>query len=249
MTIRVTGLQQALDELSVFKRARIPGATAWGLDQLGWMLRLNEQEEMARTFNSLVPFTRNAPMFKKASKENLAITFFLRDEAAGGQSPDRYLYPQTVGGQVYVTRFSRSLRRAGLIGGSEYVLHWGNPKYKPTGGRIQQILAALRKSTGPMRSGAQYARNLKQINSFFLLGMDREKAKPDRIRVGRPRAQSGYKGPGIYTRKGSGQLELVYRVLREAPSVPAKYDWSERRIGAFAQEHLPGLILGKLAQL
>lgn len=248
MTVTVTGLEEALDALDVFKRSRIPGATAWGLDALGWMLRVNEAEYITRTFKSHVPFTVNAPMATKASKENPSITFFLRDQAAGGNDPASYLYPQVEGTEVYVTRFSRSLRRAKLIGEDEYVLHWGNPKYKPTGGRIQSILAALRKNVGPVRGGAKYSRNLRQVNEFFFRGLDKPKESVD-IRKTPRKPEPGFKGPGIYTRKGGGQLELVYRVLREAPTVPAKYDWSERRIGAFAQEHLPKLILGKLAEL
>jgi len=250
MTIKVTGLQESLDALDVFKRVQIPFAASWGLNQLAFMLRKNEQEVMSKTFNRLSKFTLNAPLFTRSDKQNLSIKFFLRDNAPGGQSPDRYLFPQAEGGEVYVTRFSRALRRRGVIPETDYVLHWQNPKYKPTPGRIQSILASLSKNTGPVRSGAQYKRNLSQVGKYFLRGMDKIKPAGGAV-VGERDNESdnGYRGAGIYTRKASGQLELIYRIVRGLPEVPKKYDWSEQRIGAFAQEKLPDLILGKLKAL
>jgi hypothetical protein len=153
------------------------------------------------------------------------------------------------GGEVYVTRFSRALRRRGVIPETDYVLHWLNPKYKATPGRIQSILASLSKNAGPVRSGAQYKRNLSQIGKYFLAGMDEPKEDPEKIIINKPKRDTGFRGPGIYTRKASGQLELIYRIINEPPTVPKKYDWSEARIGAFAQEKLPDLILGKLKTL
>lgn len=252
-TIRVTGLQEALDALSVFQRAQIPFATSWGLNQLGYKLRENEQQYMKRTFNRANSFTLNAPLYTKSSKNNLRIVFFLRDNAPRGNAPERYLYPQVAGGPVYVTRFSRALRRIGgenRLGANEYVMHWANPKYPSTGGRINSILAALRGYTGPVRSGAQVKRAASAQGKYFMLGTEakQQAAEPGPRRVA-GRRSNGYQGRGIYTRKASGQLELVYRVLAEPLRVGAKYEWNEDRIGAKAQELLPGLILEKLRTL
>ena len=246
--IRVTGLQQALDDLSVFQRAQIPFAASWGLNQLGYYLRENERQVMRDTFNRKAAFTLNAPLYTKSDKTNLKITFFLRDNAPRGNSPDRYLAPQVSGGEVYVTRFSRALRRlpgSGGLQGNEYVMHWANPAYPSTPGRITSILAALRSYTGPLRSGAAVKRAASAQGKYFILRKGKE---TDRSIINPPR-DNGYRGTGIYTRKGKGQLELVYRILDKPFRVERKYDWSEDRIGAFAQEKLPSLILEKLRTL
>jgi len=251
--IRVTGLQQALDDLSVFQRAQIPFAASWGLNQLGYHLRENERQVMRDTFRRTAAFTLNAPLYTKSDKSNLKITFFLRDNAPRGNSPDRYLSPQVTGGEVYVTRFSRALRRIpndNRLIGNEYVMHWANPKYPSTGGRINSILSSLRGYTGPLRSGAQVARGASAQGKYFMLGTEAKRQGANASeRPYRERRTNGYQGRGIYTRKASGQLELVYRVLAEPLRVGAKYEWNEQRIGAKAQELLPGLILEKLRSL
>ena len=245
--IRVTGLQQALDELSVFKRAQIPFASSWGLNQLGFQLRENERTVMGETFNRLSSFTLNAPLYTKSTKQNLKITFFLRDNAPRGNSPDRYLAPQVTGGEVYVTRFSRALRRlqgANQLKPNEYIMHWANPAYPPTPGRITSILASLRGYSGPLKSGAAVKRAASAQGKYFLL---RSKSGKAENKVA-PKRNMQFKGSGIYTYQGK-QLELVYRLLDSPFRVQPKYEWNEQRIGAFAQERLPGLILEKLKSL
>jgi hypothetical protein len=251
-TVKVTGLQEALDSLTVFQRARIPGSTAWALNQFAVWLRQHEQQRIPYTFNKTNAFTRNAPLFKLATKENPSVLFFLRDNAPGGNSPDRYLYPQVASGFVYVTRFSRALQRSGAIRQGQtpetgdYVLHWDQGAPKATPGFISAIKSALTRSIGPARSGAQYARNLRSANKFFILGKERSTTRTYR-QPGRPRKDTGYKGYGIYTRKG-GRLDLVYPILRRAPKVPAKYDWNETRMASLAEDKIPIFLFSKLSE-
>ena len=271
-TIRVTGLQEALDSLSVFQRAQIPFAASWGLNQLGYELRKNEQDYMRRTFNRLNSFTLNAPLYTKSNKNSLRILFYLRDNAPRGNSPDRYLAPQVQSGEVYVTRFSRALKRLSptnpnRLEGSgtegEYVMHWSNPKYPATPGRISSILAGLRGYSGPLRSGAQVKRSMSAQQKYFMLGTTYSKRMKidqkneldavglrgaDKIGRDRRMSGSGYRGAGIYTYSNK-RLELVYRIAMQPFAVTNKYHWDEDRIGAKAQELLPGLILEKLRTL
>jgi hypothetical protein len=235
-TVTVTGLQEALDSLTVFQQVRIPGSIVWSLNQFAVTLRELERPRMMDTFNKANKFTLNAPLYKLATKQNPRMTFFLRDNAPGGNSPDRYLAPQVYGGHVYVTRFSRALQRAGAIDQGatpekgQYVMHWGTSKYKPTPGFISALTSALARSSGPIKSGRQYARNVRARSDFFI-----------------KRADSG-KGPaiGIFKRKGKG-LDRVYAILNEAPKVEPKYDWTEKRMSQMAEE-IPVLLLKKLAE-
>jgi len=230
-TVTVTGLQEALDSLTVFQRARIPGSVVWTLNKFAVELREHEKQRMQYTFNKLNKFTQNAPLFKLATKQNPKMTFFLRDNAPGGNSPDRYLAPQVDGGPVYVTRFSRALRRAGVIGPDQYSMHWANPKYKSTPSFISALTSALAVPSGPVKSGRQYARNIKTKSDFFI-----------------KRADKG-KGPaiGIFKRKAKS-LEKVYSILAKPPNVNAKYDWNLERMSLMAEDRIPILLFGKLSE-
>jgi hypothetical protein len=248
-TVTVKGLQEQLDALTVFQRVRIPGSVAWSLNEFGFILRKNEQDLIQQTFTKKNKFTVNSPLFKKPTKENPKLVFFLRDNAPNGNSPDRYLEPQVSGGEVYVTRLSRALQpsRSGPLNAGEYVLHWGNPKYKPTPGFISSLVSALGQGTGPMKSGARYARNLRARGKYFIEDRSDKGKKTEIRKAAKPRLQDGYQGRGIYTYRGK-KLDLVYRILRKPPTVPAKYDWSEQRMQRLADQHVPKLLLGKLAE-
>lgn len=243
-SITVTGLQEALDALTVFQRARIPGSTAWALNQFAFWLRENEQKTIEQVFNRKNNFTVNAPLYTKATKEKPSMTFFLRDLAPRGQSPDRYLEPQVSGGEVYVTRFSLALRRRNLIDSGDYALHWADTNYNATPGFIAKVLAALG-NTGPVASGRNYARDVARRKQFFILGRERTGGSANATK-GSPR-DTGFRGYGIYTTKG-GKNDLVFRILRKVPTVPKKYDWTEERMTRLANERLPKSLLDKLAE-
>ena len=245
-TVTVTGLQEALDSLTVFQQVRIPGSIAWSLNKFAVWLREHEKQRMQYTFNKLNRFTQNAPLFKLATKQNPKMVFFLRDNAPGGNSPDRYLAPQVTGGPVYVTRFSRALRRAGAIHGQDYVAHWDQGVRKATPGFISSLVSALTTQTGPIRKGAQYARNLRSQNKYFIVGETKARTRSYRA-PGKPKGDSGYRGYGIYTKKGN-KLDLVYHILKKPPTVPAKYDWNLERMSLMAEDRIPVLLFGKLAE-
>ena len=238
-TVTVTGLQEALDGLTVFQRSRIPGSIAWSLNTFAVWLRKREQQQIQYTFNKTNAFTRNAPLFKLATKQNPSMLFFLRESAPGGNSPDRYLYPQVAGGPVYITRFSRALRRSGAIGPNQYIMHWANPAYKPAPGFISALVSALAKPSGPVRSGRQYARNKRAAEDFFI-----KYENDDKLNA------FGSRGAaiGIMKRKSRDRLDLVYKILSAPPTVGAKYDWTEKRMAPLAEDQIPLLLFGKLAE-
>jgi hypothetical protein len=230
-TVKVTGLQSALDSLTVFQRARIPGSVAWALNSFVVQLRKEEQQRLTYVFDKTNAFTRNSPLFKLATKQNPRALLFLRDNAPNGNSPDRYLEPQVSGGPVYVTRFSRALRRSGAIDDGQYAVHFGNPKYKPTPSFISALTSALARPSGPIKSGRQYARNLKVGRDFFIKRENNGKGK----------------ATAIFQRKGK-DLSFVYGILSRPPSVPAKYDWTLERMTAMAEDRIPILLFGKLSE-
>jgi hypothetical protein len=245
-TVTVTGLQEALDSLTVFQRVRIPGSIAWSLNKFAVWLREQEKQRLTYTFDKYNAFTLNAPLFKLATKQNPRMIFFLRDNAAGGNSPDRYLEPQVSGGPVYVTRFSRALRRAGAIQGQEYVVHWDKGTRKATPGFISSLVSALTTQTGPIKKGAQYARNLRSQNKYFIVDETQPRTRSYKA-SSKSKGDSGYRGYGIYTKKGN-KLDLVYHILKKPPTVKGKYDWNFERMSKLAEDQIPILLFGKLSE-
>jgi hypothetical protein len=237
--VKITGLQEAIDGLTIFQRARLKGSIVWSLNQFAVWLRKREQEQIQYTFDKTNAFTRNAPLFRLATKEKPSVLFFLRDNAPGGNSPDRYLAPQVTGGPVYVTRFSRALRRSGAIGPNQYAIHWDNPTYKPTPAFISALTSALARNAGPVPSGRKYARNIKARSEYFI-----KHANDDQPNF------FGDRGPaiGIMKRKGRNSLDLVYRILAAPPAVGGKYEWTEKRMALLAEDQIPLLLFGKLSE-
>jgi hypothetical protein len=252
--IKLTGFKDLLQELTFLQKTQLARVIQDSLNKdLAPALKKNEEGVIRKTFRDPVAFTRNAPMTTEfANFNNLEINFKLRDQADGGNSPDRYLQPQTVGGPVYVTRFTRRLRYENRIDSGEYAMHWGfgigpgatSTNGRVTGGFVNSVLAGLGKgersaaAVGPLRKGTDYAKAINSYESspYFILGSKLQR-KPQDTGNNRNRSrsrESGFDGPGIYTRKG-GDLRRVFRILSGVPTVAKRYDWSAARIGSAAE--------------
>lgn len=246
--VNISGFEDIVSKLNALKTSQLRFAASKSLNELGYWLRENEKEEMARTFNSLTEFTRNAPLYTKSDKGNLSITFFLRDTAGKGTPPSVYLYPQVQGDEVYVTGFTRKLRRSGLIGPTEYAAHWASKTQgRLTGGRLNQILFHVGASGPTLRK--QGPRTARQAGMHFILGAG--KNRDPNIIIGKkykPKRETGYIGPGIYTRK-SGELEQVIPIYPKPLKVPAKYDWTARRFQGLANNRFRELLIKNLGQI
>lgn len=256
--INISGFDDVVRNISVMQRSQLKFAVSRALNQLGYWLRENEKKEMDMSFKDPVPFTTNAPLYTKSTKENLQITFFLRDRAGKGTPPSVYLYPQVEGGPVYVTGFTRKLRTAGLIEPQEYAAHWAGPSLQRlTGGRLNQILFSVG-AGGPIvgKYGPPTARQAKRQGDYFILGGKKprkpmtDKGRGPELR-GRFRVASGigFVGKGIYTRK-SGQLQQVIPIYPFPLEIKnPRYDWSARRIQGLADKQFSVYLTESLAKL
>lgn len=233
--VNISGFEDVVNRLNAIKTSQLKFVASKSLNELAYWLRENEKKEIAQTFNRVSPFTLNSPLYTKSDKSNLSITFFLRDRAGKGTPPSLYLYPQAEGGAVYVTGFTRKLRRSGLIGPNEYAAHWASKTQgRLTGGRLNQILFGLG-AGGPTLRG-QGPRTARQAGVYFIrgTGKNRDKETSDG-RTYKPKRETGYIGPGIYTRK-SGSLEQVIPIYPQPLEVPAKYDWKATRFQRLASD-------------
>lgn len=246
--VNIKGFDDVVRNINAIQRSQLKFAASRALNQLGFWLRKNEREEIARTFNSVVPFTENSPLYTKSTKENLSITFFLRDTAGKGTPPSVYLAPQVTGGPVYVTGFTWNLRNTGILQGEQYAAHWATKSgQKLTGGRLTQILfavGAVENASNRKRQPSE-ARKAKIRGMYFVIPF-KGSTPTDAKKPGRFTPINRY--PGIYQNTGSG-AEQIIPFYKKPISVPAKYDWTARRIQRLADKQFSVYLAESIGKL
>ncbi len=178
---------------------------------------------LRRQLSSPVRLTQNAAMVKRArytrggsGRRNVeAAEVFIRDEAAKGTPPARYLFPQVFGGQGHDRGIDRGLRRAGVLRLSEFAIPVEDSTLTDANGNVkrgvvQQILSQMGAQFDQLsnETGASRARNVRRGKRRFF-------AVTTSDRKGRNRHLS----PGIYWRDGRVDLTKVYHFTRR----PSKY--------------------------
>jgi len=257
VTRQLGDFNKLIENIGMFKRARLPGVLAGALNRTATYLKVQEADYMKDTFNSALPFTTNAPMTSRwAKKEKLEFNFFLRNEAPKGNAPSEYLAPQVYGGQVMVTRFNTRLRRKGIIGQNQFVPYWVSSQpvvRRGVGGKVSpgflQEVAASLGGLDDVKKGA----NKKTGRKYFTLGLDEGSTRVYDFKAGSryrdSQKEDGYEGPGIYFRRKNTDLALVFRVIDDVPTVAAKYDWKIERLAPIAEKQFSSQVLAGLAKL
>jgi hypothetical protein len=245
-----------IKDLDIIRRVQMPFVASWALNALAPKVRNDLQQRMQTTFENPVPFTTKSVRWGaegyrawvRSDKSNLEMGFWISEDGAKGQAPSYYLFPQVndEGGgsgskQVYVTRFTKRLRRGGFIGNNEYVTplkktsnvigdllnSYGNI----TPGQYNRILFALGAMESPLRG---YAKKGRVKDSFFI--------SPNR-RAGK----EGGLAPGIYRRKG-GELGMLFKTLPGPPDVAPKFDFYGIT-GNLARSYFPDLVQQKMKEV
>jgi hypothetical protein len=256
-SIELGDYRRLIEDISILKRVRLPGVLAGALNRTATYLKVQESDYMETTFNTVVPFTKNAPMTSKwASKGNLRFNFFLKNEAPKGNAPSEYLAPQVYGGQVMVTRFNKRLRRKGVIGDNQYVPYWvssqGGVRRGASGRVTPGFLTEVAASLGGLDDIAR-GKNKKSGKQYFTLGLDEGNRTYDFRVSDKPyrdsRKEDGYQGPGIYIRRKNSDLALIFRVIDEVPTVQPKYKWDEKRLRPIAERQFTSQVLVGLKNL
>ena len=241
---------ELIKNLDIVRRVQMPFVASWALNQLGPKIRKFHQTEMARDFENPVPFTVNSPRWgasgyqpwSRSTKQNLEMGFWISEDGAKGQDPARYLFPQVQEQgrsrkPIYVTRFSKALRRRGYLDGSEYALP------------IRASSAARLNSYGNISPG-QYTQVLYSIGAmseFVNRQAGKSKRGPSKEYFVATRRNGINLSPGIYRRKG-GDLAMLFKFLPEAPSVTPKYDFYGLTED-LARDYFPDLVQQKLREV
>lgn len=242
-----------VDGLTTIQRVQMPFVMSWALNAMAPRIKGAHERLMQSTFENPVPFTTKsvrwgAKGYKpwvRSDKNNLEMGFWISEDGAKGQPPSYYLYPQVKdeagSKEVYVTRFTKRLRREGFIGGNEYV----TPLKKQS-----NVISDLLNGYGNIRPG-QYTRILFALGAMEtpLAGYAKKRKSSDSIFISpnRKAGKSGGLKPGIYRRKGD-QFGMLFKTLPGPPSVSPKYDFY-RITEDLAMDYFPDLVEEKLQEV
>lgn len=238
--------EELIGELNYVVKTQLPYAGRRAMFQFARELRNNAWPVYARDkFKNPVPFTVGGAGVKGgllARADGLTVTLSLDRDAPDGQDPARYLYPGSVGGEIYVTRFTRALRQRGIVPANYVAVPW----------RRSPVLEAEENQYGNLKPSfyAQALAGLARRGGFGERGTKTGSYKyfsvPDNR--GGIKLLSGdstrFKGagltPGIYRVKGSN-LQFLFGYETTTPTVPKTWDFN-----AFAEESgrklLPSLL-------
>lgn len=114
--------RQLVAKLSELEKKQLPFATMLALNDAMFDVRKDWAEQMPIVFDLPTPFTRNAVLFKKATKTNLVAEVFLRNEAGDATPPSRYLNREVTGGAREEKPFEHLLRSVGVLAADEFVV-------------------------------------------------------------------------------------------------------------------------------
>ena len=219
-----------IGKLNVLQAVQLPYAGKRALQKLGFELRKDLAVYMAEQFANPVPFTLTSPRYKA---DGLELRISISRIGDKGQDPGRYLYPVSTedgggGKPAYTTRFTRALRKTGVIDPAMYAVPFlegrgvrVNSYGNMSSGQYQQVLAALKTDTG-MGAG-------KRAWRYFAIP-DRRKTstRPNRLPV------------GIYRAQGN-DVQRLFALTTTQPKVPTIFDFYGRT-DATAQRLMPTLL-------
>lgn len=212
-------------QFTELERTQLPFAVMQAVNATAFETREAWKRRAARVFDRPTPLTVNAVLYQKATKQRLYATVFIRDEAAKGTPPSKYLQPQVEGGQRRLKGMERLLQGANLMPQGRYAVPgksaaldaYGNVK----SGVVRQIISQAR--AGDVRLGSKS----NETDDTRARRLRRQAKRGER--GGNYFVQTQRRGklpPGIYERYttgfGSGVKSIF--VFVTTPHYSARYD-------------------------
>lgn len=212
-------------QFTALERTQLPFAVMQAVNATAVEIRETWKRTAQRVFDRPTPLTMNAILYRKATKQRLYATIFIRNEAKNGTAPDKYLQPEVEGGQRRLKGMERLLQGAQLMPQNRYAVP-GKGAELDAYGNIKA--GVVRKIISQTRSGD------------VLLGSISNESDTSRARRLRRQAKRGERGgnyfvlakrrgklpPGIYERYttgfGSGVKSIF--VFVHTPRYTARYD-------------------------
>nr|WP_320131987.1 hypothetical protein [uncultured Holophaga sp.] len=203
-------MDKATEDLTDLEKTQLPIAMARTINDTAADLQAAERREMEQVFDSPTPMTLNSIKVWKANKRTLTGRIFVRDEAAKGNPPVKYLRAQVEGGERRPKRFEMAMRIAGHLRSDGFLVpskasplnRYGNF----TGGRITQFLDA--------------------IGANFKDSSQHSKTQGRRYFFGQPKGFGAKVGPGVWLRTKNG-LKPMLLLRTKAPTYSKRFKFHE----------------------
>lgn len=202
--------------MDVFTKVQMPFMTSVALNRAATHVRDSLKGSMRGTFTYLTPYTQNSVFIRASSKQKLYVDIGIKEFGIKGNAAADYLKPQVYGGQVYITRFQRRLKRQVGMQGYMLPLHGSDAAQLNPSGRIAagQYTAALYgiRAMEDIRGSGNYGKfDYKTLGSYTYV-------RPGQVLYN----QGDRLAPGIYRVQG-GELTMLFKELRRPPRVPGKW--------------------------
>jgi hypothetical protein len=255
-------IEDAIKKLNLVERTQIPFASKRTLQKLAKLIAKDKvPTHMKEVFQSPNNLTLKSLNFKMVGNYEVKLDFI--DDVKKGNNPTNYLAPVTrgvPGNQAYETKFSRFVKKAGIVPSNFYPIPFKpnlrtNSFGKPSQGEYSQAWSGLNTSLASSRKKRQLDPNF-QLTGFKkrTSGFNRAKANryfsiPDNRNV-RTRQGSFFDLPkGIYRVKGRGDsgIQLLFTYAERPPTVPKIFDYYGVARTSVAQD-APGIFRDMLRE-
>lgn len=210
-------------QFTAIEQQNLPFALMQATNKTAFEVRESWRREAGRVFDRPTPLTQSAALYTKATKQRPYAEIFIRDQAAKGTAPAKYLLPEVMGGQRRAKGIERLLESAGLMPTGYYAVPGKGAQLDQYGnigaGKIRKILGELRTSGSSMTASADSGRGGKRRS-----GKGKRGSGAGHFAL---QKQHGNLAPGIYERTSYAHgrpVRSIFIFTREAPKYAARYD-------------------------
>ncbi len=213
-------------QFSALERQNLPFAIVQAVNATAFDIREQWQRVAPRVFDRPTSLTRNAATYRKATKDRLYAEILLRDEAAKGTPPAKYLAAEVQGGTRRKKGFEILLQQRGVMPAGQFAVAGRGAKLDAYGnvsaGEITKILSQLgaQRDAYQNESASSRRRRTSEGRRYEYLGRDRKGATKVAGRVVRRggryfalQKRRGRLAPGVYERIGTGFGSAVRSVF------------------------------------
>lgn len=192
-------------QLTDLERSQLPFAAAQAANKVAFEIRERWKQRAPQVFDRPTPLTKNAALYRKATKERPYAEIFIRDEAFKGTPPSKYLFTEVEGGTRQRKGFERLLQSRGLMSPSQFAVIGRGARANQYGnvpaGQVTKLLSQL---------GAQRDRYQNQTPTSTKRRRSRAPKGGEYFVITK---QRGKLRPGIYERIGTGWGSAVRSVF------------------------------------
>lgn len=207
--------------LSDLERTQVPFAMLQAVNQTAFEIRGAWAQAMPQVFDRPTPLTLGAVLYRKATRQKLEATVYLRDEAFKGNAPAKYLLAQVEGGPRRRKAFENRLTAAHILPAGMFAVPGRGAKLDAhgnlPGGQVQAILSQL---------GAQFDPLNNQTATSAGRRRRRERKRGERNGDYFVPRKASRLPPGVYQRVSTGfgsALRSVLHFVSKAPTYRRRY--------------------------